>query len=98
VLLVELIILEEYDKEVGEVLSQSDHLQFVRRWNMFQFKLDNARKFLSLNNFNSSFAFVRSLHYDSTSLHRLIHSAGQRLYTYLYCEQVLTTILRLYTI
>ena len=78
---------EEYDKEVSEVLSSSELVQFVRRWNLFQFKVENAKKYLSLNNYNSSLAFIKSLDYDIISLHNLIHSAGNKLYTYLYCEE-----------
>jgi hypothetical protein len=62
-------------------------VQFIRRWNIFQFKVENAKKYLSLNNYNSSLAFIKSLDYDIVSLHNLIHSAGNKLYTYLYCEE-----------
>jgi len=78
----------EYDKTVAEVLSASDHLQFTRRWNIFQYKLGEARKYLSLQKFESSFLFVQSLQHDVTALHKLIHLAGKNLHTYLHCAKI----------
>jgi hypothetical protein len=79
---------QDYNKEVSEVLSASDHLQFIRRWNILQFKLQEARKYLSLNKYNNSYRFVSSLHYDVTALHKLIHLAGTHLQTTFYCNKV----------
>jgi len=77
----------DYNKEVSEVLSTSDHLQFIRRWNLLQYKLEEARNFLSLHKYNSSFRFVNSLHHDVAALHKLIHLAGSHLHTYFHCEK-----------
>lgn len=80
--------LQEYDKELEEVLSPSDYLQFLRRWNMLMFKIEEARGFLSLQDYYSSFQFVQSLRYDVTALHKLVHSAGKHIQTVLICEKV----------
>lgn len=77
---------KEYGFQVDEVFSASENLQFIRRWNFFQWKVYQTQKYLSLNEFNNSFSFIRSMKFDSDALHSLIHSAGKKLHTKLECN------------
>ncbi len=63
---------------------------------MLQFKLEEARKSLSLNNFNHTFQFVNSMHYDVDALHNLVHLAGKSLQIFVSCEKVLSIYLQLF--
>jgi hypothetical protein len=56
--------------------------------------MEEARSFLSLNNFNESLQFIQSTQHDVESLHKLIHLAGRNLHTYLHCERVTDSSLR----
>lgn len=60
---------------------------------MFQHKMGEARRHLSLQNFNQSFLFAESMIHDVQALHKLIHLAGKNLHTYFYCEVVNLTYL-----
>jgi len=69
---------EEFNIGLEEALSSSDQLQISRRWNLLEFKLLEAQRLLSLHRFNASLQFVRSMHYDITAMHKLVHSAVSR--------------------
>ena len=70
------------------MLSPEDYLQFVRRWNSLQFKLSEAATFLSLNDFATSFKFVRSLSFDVEEMHKLIDAAAKNVNVFLICQKV----------
>eukprot|EP01097_Dermamoeba_algensis_P010531 TRINITY_DN7845_c0_g1_i1.p1 TRINITY_DN7845_c0_g1~~TRINITY_DN7845_c0_g1_i1.p1 ORF type:complete len:262 (+),score=51.06 TRINITY_DN7845_c0_g1_i1:636-1421(+) len=74
-----------FKKDLSEVISPNNHLLFVQRWNLLLAKLDEARKQLSLHNFNTSFYFVQSASLDVRAVHQLIHDAGKNLQTSFTC-------------
>ena len=78
--------IKEYEKEVSEVLTPSEHLQFIRRWNLFEYKLEQAKKYLSTHDPSSCYYFISSLQYDVDSLHGILHSAGKNFFSFLHCD------------
>jgi len=77
----------EFGRELDETLSPSENLQFLRRWNLLQFKIEEASKLLSLQDFQGALSFVKTMSFDVEALHKLIHSAGRRLSWDLLCSQ-----------
>ena len=53
--------MQTYEKEIDEVLSPPEHLLFVRRWNVFAFKLERAKHFISVNNHQQALYYMRSV-------------------------------------
>ncbi|KAL1508265.1 hypothetical protein AB1Y20_004381 [Prymnesium parvum] len=77
----------EWGKEVDEALSAHDHLLFLRRLNVLSFKLQRARSYLSLHNFNHSAYYIRSTWHDLRAMREILHSAAQALSAELVCPQ-----------
>jgi len=79
--------LRAFGHEVEEVFSDSEHLLYLRRWNIFSFKLGKARHYLSLNNFNEALYYVRSCQHDVAAMGKIVKAAQSRMVLGLDCGQ-----------
>lgn len=76
---------QTYGKEIEEVLSPEDHLGFVRRWNIFKFKLTKTHHMMSLNQFNQSLFYIRSSQHDIDAMHHFLHTGMEALTPVMRC-------------
>ena len=65
-----------FRKEVEEVLTHAEHVEFVQRWNIFRYKIDQAARAVSLHDFPRGFYFAWAAQHDSEALQSIVHSAG----------------------
>eukprot|EP00003_Mantamonas_plastica_P013822 TRINITY_DN2402_c0_g2_i6.p1 TRINITY_DN2402_c0_g2~~TRINITY_DN2402_c0_g2_i6.p1 ORF type:complete len:520 (+),score=112.14 TRINITY_DN2402_c0_g2_i6:49-1560(+) len=77
----------KYNREIDEVLDYEQHVTFIRRWNVFNFKMHKASLHLSLHDFNTTLWYLNSMQHDIHVMHKLIHVAGSGLHSYIQCRQ-----------
>jgi uncharacterized protein YggT (Ycf19 family) len=68
--------------ELEQVLTPTQHLSFIRRWNLLSFKVSEAHHYIGLNNFNQSVFHIRSARHDLAVMRRHVTAAiGRVKYT-----------------
>jgi len=82
-----------YGKEIDEVLPAQQHAEFLRRWNVFKYKLDKASLYVSLHNYEHAMYYLRSLRHDVVALHNIVHIAGKNLHSRMACKKIYTNVI-----
>ena len=77
----------EYGVELEEALSFEDYQQFIRRWNLLEFKLSEALSYLSLGEYDNSFFYLRSAEYDRIALENICSHASKQVFGFFTCEK-----------
>ncbi|KAL6045728.1 DUF4261 domain-containing protein [Balamuthia mandrillaris] len=80
-------LFSSYHLELEDVLSTEAYIEFVRRWNLFMFKLSGASTALSMQQFNQSLAFLQSSNYDLARFRSLLSTAGGNVHSFLECSE-----------
>jgi len=80
-------VFKKYETGVADVLLPQEYVHFVRRFNVFNYKLDKAAMYLSLNNFNTSFYYARSLRHDVRALSSLFGRGSKYVHSHMACSQ-----------
>jgi len=75
----------EFGKEVDDVLNAAEHLPFLRRLNVFAFKLERARSYLSLHNFKYARYYIASTQHDLSAMRGILEKAGRSFTSHLVC-------------
>jgi len=87
---VDLLQLRDYYAEFGltieQVLGQEGHLAFLRRLNVLSYKMDRARSYLSLNNFDYSSYQLQSTRHDLLAMRALLANASATIRSQLLCH------------
>lgn len=68
-----------------KLLNQNQRVEFIRRWNLFKYKLDKAVSALSHLDFETALYYLRSSDHDLFGLHSLVYHASDRLEASLVC-------------
>uniref|UniRef100_A0A6M2EYV8 DUF7906 domain-containing protein n=1 Tax=Populus davidiana TaxID=266767 RepID=A0A6M2EYV8_9ROSI len=68
-----------------KLLKQSQHVQFIQRWNLFKYKLDKAISAMSHMDFDMALYYLRSSDHDMYAIHSLVYHASQELEASLVC-------------
>lgn len=74
-----------YGISVDDVLDDYDATTFLRRWNLYTFKLHRVGTMLSVHDYAGAYYYVASARHDAQALHTLVHDAGRRVQTYYKC-------------
>jgi len=61
-------------------LKSDEKLSFLRRWNVYKFKIERTFQFLGQLNFHSSLALIKSAHHDVRELRRVLLDSEKRLH------------------
>jgi len=77
-----------YGKELDEVLSASHHTEFLRRWNVYTYKLDKAALYISLHNHEHAMYYLLSLQHEIQALRDIIRIGGRGLHTKMACKKI----------
>ena len=83
-----LIHLLSYHYEIHHLVNEEDFIEFVVRWNLFQYKLRECMEQMSLHQWREAYRFVRSAYHDSERLLKIILHARQQISFFLQCEHV----------
>ncbi|KAA8548007.1 hypothetical protein F0562_004436 [Nyssa sinensis] len=68
-----------------KLLKQNQHTEFIKRWNLFKYKLDKAVSALAHLDFEMALYFLRSSDHDLYAIHSLVYHASQELEASLVC-------------
>ncbi|XP_025012792.2 uncharacterized protein LOC8276030 [Ricinus communis] len=68
-----------------KLLKQSQHVEFIQRWNLFKYKLDKAVSAMSHLDFEMALYYMRSSDHDLYAIHSLVYHASQDLEASLLC-------------
>ncbi|EKX39432.1 hypothetical protein GUITHDRAFT_114391 [Guillardia theta CCMP2712] len=75
----------KFGKNMEDVLLPSEHVHFVRRWNVLKFKILRTSTYLSLLNFNTALFYARSTRHDVKAIRNTVLHAGKFVHTYIGC-------------
>jgi len=84
---------ENHGRELSEILTTNEDIFFTRRWNVLQYKVEEARNYLSHFEYGLAFEFARSMRHDTKALHEMVHIAGDRLQVVFSCRNQETSAL-----
>lgn len=76
----------EFHKSIDDVLRAPEHLTFLRRLNLLEFKLQRTRSYLSLHNFRHAQYYVLSTRHDLRGMRAVLEHAGASLKAGLECD------------
>jgi len=79
-----------YGKELDEVLSTAQHTEFLRRWNVYVYKMDKAGLYISLHNHEHAMYYLLSVKHDIAALRDIVRVAGQGLHSSMVCNKIYT--------
>ncbi|CAN0857672.1 hypothetical protein LINGRAHAP2_LOCUS6864 [Linum grandiflorum] len=68
-----------------KLLKGNQHVEFVRRWNLFKHKIDKAISAMSRLDFKMALFYLRSSDHDLYAIHGLVYQASQELEASLVC-------------
>ncbi|KAF5735525.1 hypothetical protein HS088_TW15G01032 [Tripterygium wilfordii] len=68
-----------------KLLTHSQYMEFVQRWNLFKYKLDKAVTAMSHLDFEMALYYLRSSDHDLYAIHSLVYHASQELEASLQC-------------
>ncbi len=77
---------DDFDMDLGRVLTKAETVHFSKRWQLLNHKLDRFATEMYLNNFAAALYFVRSAEHDIIDLNRLAHDAKGKTTTTLDCS------------
>jgi len=81
-----------FGKEMDEVLSTAQHVEFVRRWNVYQYKLEKSGLYISLHNYEHAMYYLLSVKHDIAALRDVVRQAGQGLHSTMVCQKVYSNV------
>ena len=73
---------------LAQVLSASHHTEFLRRWNVYTYKLDKAALYISLHNHEHAMYYLLSLQHEIQALRDIIRIGGRGLHTKMACKKI----------
>ncbi|RWR80981.1 hypothetical protein CKAN_00964400 [Cinnamomum micranthum f. kanehirae] len=67
------------------LLRHNRHVEFVQRWNLFEYKLNKVISAMSHLDYDQAFYFLKSSDHDLYAIHSLVYQASQELEASLVC-------------